>query len=99
MILANQDTPLAYARDILSRTAHPIATSIKVRRSKTVQQRYLSNGCGSCDALYGEFGLGEDLVGMQANGTLGSLPVLADIDRPELEWVLLAAEREGLYSD
>ncbi|GAB2493954.1 hypothetical protein GCM10027063_36760 [Promicromonospora xylanilytica] len=83
----------------MSRTAHPIVASIKAGRSKTAQESYLSNGCGSCDALYEAFGLSEDLVGVQANGTLGSLPVLAEIDRPEIERMLLAAERDGLDSD
>ncbi len=35
---------------------------IKQRRSRTARASYLSNGCSSCDALIGEFPLGERLA-------------------------------------
>jgi len=97
VIEACKDTPLAYAREILVRARHPLIASIKVRRSKTARETYLSNGCNNCDALYGAFGLGEDVAGVQANEAVASLPILAETERPEIEWILLAAERDGLY--
>lgn len=92
-----KNTPRAYARDILMRAHHPLAPSIRVRRSKTARETYLSNGCSSCDALYGAFGLGEDVAGVQASDAVASLPILAETDRPEIEWILLKAQRDGLY--
>lgn len=97
VVPAVKDHPLAYARDLLTLAGHPLAASIRARRSKTEQETYLSNGCSRCDALYGAFGLSEDVAGIRANDAVASLPILVETERPEIEWVLLTAERDGLY--
>lgn len=43
---------------------------IKKRYSKTVQDSYLSNGCNSCDAIYGNFYLREELLEYQIHDEL-----------------------------
>lgn len=43
---------------------------IKKRYSKTVQDSYLSNGCNSCDAIYGNFYLREELLEFQIHDEL-----------------------------
>lgn len=41
---------------------------IKLRRSRTVPEGYLSNGCVHCDAIQGNFPLHEDLAAFQSGG-------------------------------
>ncbi|NHN56815.1 hypothetical protein G9U51_13630 [Calidifontibacter sp. DB0510] len=77
---------VAYAKDLLTLVGHPAATSIKPRRSRTAQQRYLSLGCLKCDALFGSFPLEEEATSVLASDGVPSLPILAELTRPELEW-------------
>ena len=41
---------------------------IKLRRSRTVPEGYLSNGCVHCDAIQGNFPLHEELAEFQSTG-------------------------------
>lgn len=77
---------VAYARDLLTLVGHAAASTIKPRWSRTAQQRYLSLGCLDCDALFGSFPLQEEVVSVLASDSVSTLPLLAELARPALEW-------------
>ncbi|KXP08738.1 hypothetical protein [Tsukamurella pseudospumae] len=72
--------------------------TIKPRYSKTMRATYLSHGCRACDALFGDFPLGDtwfDEFVMQwghepVEVSLSKLPVIATLDRPYLEWAAMS---------
>lgn len=85
---------LHYARELLFAAGSPLAATIKPRWSKTAGTRYLSSGCGSCDAIFGEFFVGGALVdSMLANGVDG-MPVILTATRPLIEWWALQCARD-----
>lgn len=90
---------LQYVHELLTRESHPLAVTIKKRFSHTLGGRYLSNGCHSCDSLFGEYPLGEELSDVQVNGKIAELPELLTVNRPIIEWWALVCDRNGMWSE
>lgn len=82
--LDGNELGLRYAKDLLAMAQNPLSESIKVRWSKTLGRRYLSNGCDFCDALFGDFYLNDEL-----DETEGELILFAE--RPVLEWLAMVS--------
>lgn len=87
---------LEYVRECLALFGSSLAQTIKIRRSKSAGS-YLSHGCPHCDALAGAFFLNESLTEVLAADRVEGLPVLAAFKRPNIEYVLLAAERDHMH--
>jgi len=69
---------LSFARDLLLRAGQgQLAATIKERFSKTAGASYLSNGCPHCDAIQGDWPLGEEISDYSQSAPLEELPVLA----------------------
>ncbi|MFI0909245.1 hypothetical protein [Streptomyces abikoensis] len=77
----------AWVKDLLVRAGLGlIAESIKPRWSSTVGARYLSNGCQHCDALQGDFPLGEEASEMFSTGGVGVFTTLMVAEISSLAW-------------
>jgi len=61
---------------------------VKPRSSKTLQTSYVSQGCSHCDALIGDFPLGEHFNHLVSTTDLSSYPY-----RESLDWSLLRLHR------
>ncbi|MCO1575487.1 hypothetical protein M8C13_06915 [Crossiella sp. SN42] len=92
LVITDEELSLAYARELLQIAAHPQAETIKVRFSRTASDSYLSNGCTACDSLFGASFVSADLNTLLHEDAIGTLPVLATVEREALEWYVL----EGL---
>jgi hypothetical protein len=69
---------LVFARDLLLHTGQDrLAAAIKERFSKTAGDSYLSNGYPHCDAIQGDWPLGEEVSDYGQSAPLEELPVLA----------------------
>lgn len=90
------DLNLEYVRELLVQESHPLAATIKERFSRTLGARYLSNGCRSCDSLFGEFPMSEELSQVQVSGKTAELPELLSVERPVIEWWALVCDRNGM---
>lgn len=86
---------LVMLREYLVEVGHPVAATIKPRFSKTVGELYLSHGCPACDALFGAFPLGEDVTQMRS--PVQDWPVVAEVERPLLEWWAWNCNRDNLW--
>lgn len=80
---------LAYSAELLAEAGHPQAATIKLRRSRSANETYLSNGCIHCDAIFGQFFVAEEVMAVLAAGTVSSLPALITVQRPAIEWFAL----------
>lgn len=89
VIPAEDELALTYAAELLAVANHPQATTIKARRSRTVRETYVSNGCLNCDALFGQFRVAEKLDEVLASDKVGTLPMLATVERAAIEWYAL----------
>lgn len=87
---------LPYMAELLQMVSHPAASVVKPRYSKSVGHRYLSLGCSSCDALFGMFPLSEEYVDYAVEDRISSLPIMARLERPALEWWTLEGVRSNL---
>ncbi|WP_165216000.1 hypothetical protein [Schaalia sp. ZJ1691] len=65
----------------------------KVRHSKRGGS-YLSHGCPSCDAIAGAFFLDEAVTETLVDNKVGDLPLIATFRRPNIEYILLAADQD-----
>ena len=63
-----------------------LAAAIKQRFSRTARGSYLSNGCLHCDAIQGDWPLGQAISDYASGWTLGDLPVLAVASIPQATW-------------
>jgi hypothetical protein len=70
-----------------------LATAIKQRFSRTASARYLSNGCLHCDAIQGDWPLGQAISDYASGATLGDLPVLAVASVPQASWEAIFGTR------
>ncbi|MGH3976290.1 MAG: hypothetical protein ACRDS9_23645, partial [Pseudonocardiaceae bacterium] len=86
IVQVNEDLALTYARELLQYARHPQAGTIKMRRSINGRETYMSNGCVRCDALLGRFFDLDDLTSVLLDDAVGTLPVLAKVERPAVEW-------------
>jgi hypothetical protein len=80
---------LSFARELLEEARHPAAATIKQRRSEDGGDRYLSNGCGRCDAMFDPFELEYAIAAAQDLREVGSLTVLAQVSRTIAVWAPL----------
>ncbi len=55
---------------------------------------YLSHGCPSCDAIAGAFFLDEAVTETLVDNKVGDLPLIATFRRPNIEYILLAADQD-----
>ncbi len=74
MIEVVSGPPLAYARSLLERAGHPIVSLLK-HRTSAAAGRYMSNGCGRCDTIFGGSHLSDMLNDVYVAGSLGALPI------------------------
>ncbi len=98
---AEAGVTLGFAKELLEEVRHPAAATIKHRRSVDGGDRYLSNGCGRCDAMFDPFDLADAIAAVQDRREVGSLPVLARVSRTIAEWALLheLAQTSGFDED
>jgi hypothetical protein len=69
---------LSLARDLLGGAGQGrLPATIKERFSKTAGGNYLSNGCPRCDAIQGDWPLGQAIADYASGAPLEELPVLA----------------------
>ena len=90
---------LSVARDLLLRAGQgQLAATIKERFSKTAGESYLSNGCPHCDAIQGDWPLGEEVSDYGRGAVLEELPVLATEHVATAVWQEVAANQSmGRY--
>lgn len=89
VVTANRSLTLAYSAELLTDAGHPKARTVKVRRNAATGTSYLSNGCLSCDALFGGGSLDDARFAALSEGRIAELPILATIQRPGVEWFSL----------
>lgn len=89
VVTTNRSLTLSYAAELLTDSGHPKAATIKVRRNAATGTSYLSNGCLSCDALFGGGSLDDALYAALAGARIAELPVLVTVQRPGVEWFSL----------
>jgi hypothetical protein len=89
VITTESGLALEYAAELLAAAGHPHTSTIKTRSSRTARERYLSNGCLHCDALFGRFPVAEKLTEVLAANAVSTLPVLATVERSAIEWYSL----------
>lgn len=89
VVTTNRALTLSYAAELLTDAGHPKAQTIKVRVNGATGGSYLSNGCLSCDALFGGTSLDDALYTALASGRIAELPILATVQRPGVEWFSL----------
>lgn len=70
-----------------------LAAAIKQRFSRTASARYLCNGCLHCDAIQGDWPLGQAISDYASGATLGELPVLAVASIPRASWAAIFGAR------
>jgi hypothetical protein len=73
-------------RLLLAAGQNRLAATIKQRFSRTAGGTYLSNGCLHCDAIQGDWPLGQALSDYASGVPLGDLPVLAVASMPQATW-------------
>jgi hypothetical protein len=90
-----EDKPaLELARQLLLDAGQDrLAGAIKQRFSRTASARYLSNGCLHCDAIQGDWPLGQAISDYASGATLGELPVLATASIPQATWEAIFGAR------
>lgn len=82
---------LEYAKDLLTLAGSPLASTIKLRYSRTMSGQYLASGCLYCDAIFGAFYTHEDITTYLAADAVATMPLVAQVARPQLEYFLLKA--------
>jgi hypothetical protein len=83
---------LTFARNLLLRAGQDrLAATIKERFSKTAGDSYLSNGCLHCDAIQGDWPLGEEVSDYGQGAPLEELPILATEKVATPVWEEIAA--------
>ena len=86
---------LEYVRDLLTLVGSPLASTIKVRASRTAGTSYLSSGCFYCDALFGAFPIREALTDIRVQDAVDNMLLILRAPRPQLEVFLLEALRNA----
>lgn len=89
VVTTNRSLTLSYAAELLTDAGHPKADTIRVRVNAATGNSYLSNGCLSCDALFGGSTLEDALYASLAGGHIADLPILVTVHRPGVEWFSL----------
>ena len=89
VVTTNRSLTLAYAAELLTAAGNPQASTVKVRSNAATGTSYLSNGCLSCDALFGGGTLDDALFAALAGARIAELPVLVTVQRPGVEWFSL----------
>lgn len=80
-------------RLLLAADQNRLAATIKQRFSRTAGGRYLSNGCLHCDAIQGDWPLGQAISDYATGVPLGELPVLAVASIPRASWEAIFGAR------
>jgi hypothetical protein len=70
-----------------------LAAAIKQRFSRTASARYLSNGCLHCDAIQGDWPLGQAISDYASGVPLGDLAVLSVASIPRASWEAIFGAR------
>ncbi|MGW7673073.1 hypothetical protein ACWGJX_39165 [Streptomyces sp. NPDC054775] len=87
---------MALVRRLLRQHGHgPLAATVKSRYSRTMRERQLSNGCGHCDALQGNFPVHDEALGRVAAGGVDGLDTLMVAACPVLEWQAIVHDNSG----
>ncbi len=85
---------LTFARELLLGVGQvQLAATIKARFSKTADDSYLTNGCQHCDAIQGNWPLGQALSDYVFSAPLDELPVLATEAVPATVWREILADQ------
>ncbi|MDF4251214.1 hypothetical protein [Streptomyces sp. WMMB303] len=92
----NEQTMILAQRLLQEHGRSDLAATVKSRYSKTARERRLSNGCGHCDALQGNFPVQEEAFArvVSAGGADG-LETLLVADCPMLEWQAIVNDQGG----
>ncbi|MGW0316077.1 hypothetical protein [Streptomyces flavidovirens] len=87
---------MALVRRLLQQHGHgPLAATVKSRYSRTMRERQLSNGCGHCDALQGNFPVHDEAMSRVAAGGVDGLDTLLVAACPVLEWQVIVHDNSG----
>ena len=90
---------LTFARDLLQKSGNSnIANTIKERFSRTAGSAYLSNGCEHCDAIQGDWPLGQSISDYAQGEPLCELPVLITASISDTEWAAIVSQRGMIRS-
>lgn len=95
VIDVSEGLELEYVRDLLTLVGSPLASTIKVRASRTAGTSYLSSGCFYCDALFGAFPIREALTDIRVQDAVDNMLLILREPRPQLEVFLLEALRNA----
>ena len=95
VIDVSEGLELECVRDLLTLVGSPLASTIKVRASRTAGTSYLSSGCFYCDALFGAFPIREALTDIRVQDAVDNMLLILRVPRPQLEVFLLEALRNA----
>ncbi|NEA14218.1 hypothetical protein [Streptomyces halstedii] len=87
---------MALVRRLLRQHGHAaLAATVKSRYSRTMRERQLSNGCGHCDALQGNFPVHDEAMGRVAASGVDGLDTLLVAGCPVLGWQAIVHDNSG----
>ena len=96
LFTTDNDKTMALVRRLLQQHGHAaLAANVKSRYSRTMRERQLSNGCGHCDALQGNFLVHDGALSRVAAGGVDELDTLLVAACPVLEWQAIVHDNSG----